>query len=191
MKANHGAGYNIICSDKSKLSENETGKTMSKWLKEDFSLYYGEAHYSKIEPKIICEEFLGDEIIDYKFFCFNGEPKFFYIAKGFGQNRDNERISFFNMDGTKAPFYRTSYPPLDEDVLLPDNFETMIEISKKLSSDFPFVRVDLFSIKDNIIFSEMTFTPDRGLMKIEPKQYYKIWGDHIDLSNEKNLSVKN
>lgn len=180
MKANHGARYNIICEDKSQISQKETGKKMKKWLSEDFSLYYAEAHYSKIKPRIIAEEFLGGDIIDYKFFCFNGEPKFFYVAKGFGKGQ-NERMAFFNMDGTKADFYRTSYEQLNEEIGLPEKFEEMIEISKKLAQDFPFVRIDLFFVKGKIYFSEMTFTPDRGLMTIQPEKYYKIWGDYLEL----------
>lgn len=180
MKANHGARYNIICEDKSQLSERETAKKMKKWLSEDFSLYYAEAHYSKIKPRIIAEEFLGGDIIDYKFFCFNGEPKFFYVAKGFGSG-ENERMAFFNIDGTKAEFYRASYEQLDEEIELPEKFDEMVEISKKLAEDFPFVRVDLFFVKGKIYFSEMTFTPDRGLMTVEPKKYYKIWGDFLEL----------
>lgn len=180
LKTNHGARYNIICSDKSKISEKETGRTITRWLSEDFSLYNAEIHYSKIEPKIICEEYLDGDITDYKFFCFHGEPKFFYVAKGFGDGQD-ERMAFFNMDGTKADFRRTQYNVLDEELKLPENISEMIEISKILSKDFPFVRIDLFNINGQVMFSEMTFTPGGGLMTIEPKDYYLIWGDYLTL----------
>lgn len=186
LKGNHGQGYNIICEDKTKISEHLVKEKFSKWLSEDFSLFSGEKHYSKIEPKIIAEKYLGGDMTDYKFFCFHGEPKFFYVAKGFGDG-DNERMDFFNMDGSKAPFQRTDYPSITEteEVVLPSNLQEMIEISKVLSEDFPFVRVDLFVIENEIIFSELTFTPSGGLMKIEPEEYYKIWGDYIDLNKIK------
>lgn len=180
LKTNHGARYNIICSDKSKLSEKETGNTITKWLSEDFSLYNAEVHYSKIERKIICEEYLEGDITDYKFFCFHGEPKFFYVARGFGEGQD-ERMAFFNIDGTKADFKRTQYNVLEEDIIIPENLSEMINISKILSKDFPFVRIDLFNLNGKIMFSEMTFTPGGGLMTIEPEDYYRIWGDYLTL----------
>ena len=81
LKCNHGCGYNIICNDKSFLSKVDVGKKINKWLSEDFSLFNAEKHYTFIERKIICEKYLGEDIIDYKFFCFHGKPEFFYIAR--------------------------------------------------------------------------------------------------------------
>ncbi|MEH6955596.1 ATP-grasp fold amidoligase family protein [Neobacillus drentensis] len=54
--------------------------------------------------------------------------------------------------------------------------ELMKELAMTLSKDFPFGRVDLFEVEGNIYFSEMTFTPCGGIMKIEPQKYDKIWG---------------
>src|SRR5699024_9501577 len=92
LKGNHGQGYNIICEDKSKLSPIYVQQKFSQWLSEDFGMFSGEKHYSKIKPKIIAEKYLGDDMTDYKFFCFHGEPKFFYVSKGFGQIED-ERMT--------------------------------------------------------------------------------------------------
>jgi len=181
LKCNHGCGYNIICDDKDSISKINVGKKINKWLTEDFSLFNAEKHYTYIEPKIICEEYLGEDIIDYKFFCFHGKPEFFYIAQGFGHGI-NERMSFFNIDGSKASFTREEYNEFENKIKLPSNLEEMVETSKVLSSDFPFVRVDFFEIEGRIIFSEMTFTPGGGFMTISPKKYYKEWGSLIDLS---------
>lgn len=186
LKGNHGQGYNVICEDKSKISEKEVQEKFNEWLAEDFGMFSGERHYSKIEPKILGEKFLGGDITDYKFFCFHGKPMFFYIAKGFGHG-ENERMTFFNMDGSVAEFQRSDYPLL-EDFDLPEKIDEMIEISKKLSEDFPFVRVDLFMIEGKILFSELTFTPSGGLMPIQPEKYYKIWGEYLNLEK---LNVKN
>src|SRR5699024_253278 len=58
LKCTHGARNNIIVDDKDKFDENEVGEQITRWLKEDFSLYNAEVHYSKIKPRIICEKFL-------------------------------------------------------------------------------------------------------------------------------------
>ena len=44
----------------------------------------------------------------------------------------------------------------------PVNFDSMINIAKKLSRDFQFVRVDLYNIDGKIYFGELTFTPTSG-----------------------------
>ena len=95
--------------------------------------------------------------------------------EGFGHGI-NERMAFFNVDGTVAPFYRKEYKVFDGEIRFPDSLDEMIEASKRLSSDFPFVRVDFFEIDGRVIFSEMTFTPGGGFMTIDPPEYLEKWG---------------
>ena len=72
LKCNHGCAYNIVCSDKDGFDKIEAKKQLNTWLKEDFGAFNIEPHYSNIKKhKITCEEFLGDNLVDYKFFCFN------------------------------------------------------------------------------------------------------------------------
>lgn len=179
LKCNHGCGYNIICPDKSKLDEKATKKQLNKWLKEDFGKFNIEPHYSKIKPKVICEKFLGGNMIDYKFYFFDGEYQFMYIAQGFGEGI-NESVSFFDKDGKKAAFRRTDYPEFSN-AELPQQYENMLKISQKFADDFPFVRVDLFENNGKIYFSELTFTPCGGMMKISPKEYDLAIGKKLNI----------
>lgn len=180
LKCNHGCRYNIICKDKNNLSKEEVGKQINQWMSEDFSLFNAEKHYTSIKRKIICEKYLGDDITDYKFFCFHGKPKFFFV----GQNRRNdllEYLTFYYFDGTEAPFKRKGYKQFYDNSTLPENLHEMIEISKVLSADFPFVRVDFFEIEGNIVFSEMTYTPAGGFMKVYPEDFLRKWGEMISI----------
>ena len=179
LKCNHGCGYNILCPDKSKLNIEEAKKQLNKWLKEDFSKFNAEPHYAKIEPYIICEKFLGGNIVDYKYFCFNGEAEFMYIAEGFGEGI-GEKISFFDKDGNKAPYKRLDYPTYD-DVQKPEGFEKMKKMSEELSKDFPFVRMDWFEVDGKIYFGEFTFTPCGCMMKLDPDSKDAEWGKLINL----------
>lgn len=45
----------------------------------------------------------------------------------------------------------------------PKNFDKMIEYATKLSQPFKFVRVDFFSINDEVYLSELTFVPYAGV----------------------------
>ena len=181
LKCNHGCGYNIICKNKDKLDKNNTIKRINKWMNEDFGLVSGEYHYSKIPRKIICEKFLEDDIKDYKFFCFKGVPKFFYVSQNIDGDFHNMQADFFYPDGSKADFERTDHKHFEKEVELPKNLNDMIEISRKLSSEFEFVRVDLFCVGDKIYFSELTFTPCSGFMPIKPENKDVEFGKLIDL----------
>jgi len=187
LKCTHGCGYNIICDNKDELNIKKIKKQLKKWIKEDFAKFNAEPHYTKIKPRIICEKYLGENITDYKFYCFNGKMEFVYIASGFGKGID-EKITFFDKNGKKAPFKRMDYDVF-EDAKLPENFEKMKQMSEKLSKEFPFVRVDWFEEGGKIYFAELTFTPAGGLMKVEPPEYDKKWGDLIDLKLNQKIAI--
>ncbi len=51
IKCNHGCGYNIIVSDKSKFDFNESKKKLNKWMKTDFWKIAAEIQYKYIEKK--------------------------------------------------------------------------------------------------------------------------------------------
>lgn len=110
------------------------------------------------------------QMTDYKFYCFNGEPRFLYVSQGL-EDHDAAQISFLTLDWQFAPFIRNDYQPFNELPKKPVSFEKMIEITKKLSADIPFVRVDLYEINGKPRFSEMTFTPCSGYMPFKPKEW--------------------
>lgn len=49
--------------------------------------------------------------MDYKFYCFDGEPKYLYVSGNMAEH-DKAHISFLNMDYSKAEFKRTDYQSL-------------------------------------------------------------------------------
>jgi len=180
LKCNHGCAYNILCSDKSLFNRKDAIKKIKKWMKEDFGAFNIETHYSKIKPHITCEEYLGDCIIDYKFFCFNGVPKYIYISSDLVHDRQAQ-IGFYYLDGKKMPLIRDDYAPMDIEEF-PPFFEEMQEAAKVLCRDFPFVRVDFFLANDTYYFAELTFTPSGGMMPFNPDKYDLEWGKELDIS---------
>ena len=179
IKCNHGCAYNIICPDKNVLDIKHTAKKLKKWMCEDFGAYNIERHYSKIAPHIICEEYLGESIIDYKFFCFNGEPRYIYISSDLVNDRQAQ-IGFFYLDGKKMPLVRDDYTPMNIDVL-PVFFDKMKKDAKTLCEDYQFVRVDFFVTNDTYYFAELTFTPSGGMMPFNPERYDLEWGEQLDI----------
>lgn len=183
LKCNHGCGYNVICKNKKELDIKKTVKKLNTWMNEDFSNISAEKHYSKINRKIICEKFLENDIKDYKFFCFSGNPKFFYISQNIEGDFHNMSADFFYINGEKAPFERTDHKHFEILPKMPDNLNEMVDLATKLSEDFKFVRVDLFNVTNKIYFSELTFTPCAGFMPLMPNEYDNKIGDLIDINN--------
>ena len=182
LKCTHGCAYNVICTDKNALDKKQTIQKLNSWLKEDFGLVSGEPHYSKIQRRVICEEFLEGELKDYKFYCFNGVPRFYYVAVTPNGDFHNMRCDFFWPNGEPADFYRLEHKRLDTLPEVPENLGQMMEISQKLSEDFPFVRVDLMNVNGKLYFSELTFTPSAGIMPLAPDDADERIGQWLDLS---------
>lgn len=181
LKCNHGCAYNIVVPDKNTLNKKETIKQLNEWLKEDFGAFNIELHYSAIKHhRIICEEYLGENITDYKFFCFNGEPRCIYVSNDLIHDRQ-AKIGFFYLDGKKMPLKRDDYADI-ESVDLPSYFDEMLEMTKDLCKEFPFVRVDYFIANGRYYFAELTFTPSACMMPFNPEKYDMEWGRELDIT---------
>lgn len=162
MKATHGCQMNLLCEDKSKLDISRAKKLAKKWLRHDYPLACIEPHYQKIPHRIICEKLLQDpdSIIDYKFNCFYGEPDYVLVCasrvSGVKFRTYDMNWKFMGVDiGPECA--QTDFPK-------PENFDRMVEISRKLSADFDYVRVDLYDINGKVYFGELTFSPASGVL---------------------------
>lgn len=65
----------------------------------------------------------------------------------------------------------------------------MINIAEKVSDEFPFARVDLYSIEGEIYVGEITFCPAGGFGQFNDLKYDYELGDCLDLNkiNKKYL----
>ena len=118
----------------------------------------------------------------YKIFCFNGEPKIFQVIQN--DKTKDETIDYFTPDWSLLEM-RQNYPNSPIPLSRPKNLDKMIEIAKKLSVGFPFLRVDLYEINGDIYFSELTFFSDAGFAKFQPEEWdYKL-GEWIELPERK------
>ena len=181
IKCNHGSGMNIIVKDKETINRQEVIKRLNGFMADDFAFHVGfEMHYHDIPHKIFVEEYKCDEhqkesLLDYKFWCFNGEPKFYTINDGNGHGD----IIYYTMNGEVIDPYAV-YKGGGYDK--PINFDKMVEYSKILSKDFKFVRVDFYEINGVVYLGELTFTPGAGFFNYKKKEYDKIFGDMLDLN---------
>ena len=176
LKLTKGSGYNLICNDKSKLDIAKTRKMLNKWLKVKCYYFSREPQY-KGKSRLVAEQMLEYNITDYKFFCFNGEPKFveLYIDRV-----GNHRKLFCDMNWNVAGF-TTANDVSEVSVDKPKEFDEMIEVAKKLCKGMAFVRVDLYVHNGNVYFGELTFCPASGYTPITPREWEYKLGDMIRL----------
>lgn len=190
LKCTHDSGGLIICKDKNILNIKSSKKLINKCLKNKFYYSGREWPYKNVKPRIIAEQYMATykqkELIDYKFFCFNGEPKFLYVSEGLS-NHENARISFVNMNYEKTEFYRKDYRPFDKLPNKPTNFDKMKELSKELSKNIPFIRVDFYEVNGQVYFGELTFFPCSGFIPFVPEEWDRKLGDMLKLPKEKKI----
>ncbi|MCR5250601.1 MAG: glycosyl transferase [Lachnospiraceae bacterium] len=181
LKCNHGCGYNIICRDKSSLDIKEAEKKLKRWMKEDYWKEFCELHYRTIKKRIIGEEYLGDDIETYKFYCFNGVPRLVYVMTTEGEKH---YIDYFDPDWKHLDVYRVDRPGVPDPAMIerPPHLNEMLDIAAALSKPFPLVRVDLYDL-EKVYFSELTFTPAGGFLRLDPPETEREWGDWLDLGS--------
>lgn len=170
LKCSHGSGYNIVVKDRKIADFEDIRKKIEAWLKEDYSLRGYEPQYKNIPHVCFAEKYLGNgnaNIEDFKFWCFNGEPKFFTVNGDVAVDRYT--LNFYDLSGNILPYSRSDHPSnltplkLDSPIL-----EKMIDCAKTLAADFKFVRVDLLVVdKKEFYFGELTFTPGNGNFKYD------------------------
>lgn len=183
LKCTHDCGSIIICRDKNTFDIDNARKKLSNALKRNYYYVGREWPYKNIPPKIIAEKYMvdesGDELKDYKFFCFNGVPKLI-------------QVDFNRFKGHKRNIYSVDWEFIDAKINYPNSPNSIIEKPEKLgemlksasilSYKIPHVRIDFYSIKQNVYFGEMTFYHGGGTEKFTPSSLNEQLGSWIDLS---------
>lgn len=194
LKTTHGGGGGgvVICKDKSKFDVQAAKIKLNKSLKQCIYKSLKEWPYKNVPKKIIAEKYITDQeyedLIDYKFYCFNGEPRYCQVIR---DRNTIETIDFYDMEWNHMPFVglnpviKNNTTPIIKNgqtpVQKPIHLDEMIEISRNLSAKIPFLRVDLYVIQDRIYFGEMTFYPASGLGEFTPSKWNVELGTLLDL----------
>lgn len=184
LKCTHDSGSVVICEDKKKFDHVHAKNILTKGLSRNFYFQGREWPYKKVRPRIIAEQYMNDNendsLTDYKFYCFNGEPKFLYVSYGLA-NHDTAFINYLTLCWEKTPFSRPDYKEFEKLPPKPCNFERMIKLAKKLSKGIPFLRVDFYEINKKVYFSELTFYPGSGFTPFVPSEWDRKVGELLKL----------
>ncbi len=182
MKLTNGSGFNYICTGKTPKEIRKIKRRFRMWMKLDFYMLGREWIYKGIPNRILIEEYLDSRseygLIDYKVFCFDGEPKMIQVdyARYTDHQRNlytpewefiDETMAYRNNESARIP-----RPPL---------LEKMLEYARTLSEGFQQVRVDFYTYDDRLIFGEMTFSHGAGYLKFSSEEFERKMGDWWNL----------
>ncbi|MBQ8426732.1 MAG: glycosyl transferase [Clostridia bacterium] len=188
LKTTHDCGGVVVCKDKSTLDKEKAKKFLNKHLAREYFYHCREWAYKQVKPRILAEKFMKDSagqkeegLTDYKFFCFDGQPKAMFIATDRAKQDTETKFDFYDMEFNHLPF-TNGHPNSDKIIQKPKQFDLMVELSKKLSQGLPHVRVDFYESEGRIYFGELTFFHWGGFVPFEPKEWDYKFGEWIKLS---------
>ena len=164
LKNTKGSGCNIIIKNKKDTPFCSIKPILDEWMSKEFGVMFYEPQYLGVKPRIICERYLEDkqfnELPDYKVYC--SEGKIIMTEVILNRFKDKETSCYhFDKDWNFLESNSIDNKEL-ENLVKPKNYDYFVDICKRLSSDFKFVRVDLYIVNEKIYFGELTFTSKGG-----------------------------
>lgn len=163
LKTNHSGGNTgvVIVNDKNTFDRESAKRKLELSLKDDIYKQFREWVYKDMDKKIFAESFLGTDLTDYKFYCFNGEVDSVLICVD--RQMGDPKFYFFNKDWKLCRYNkRGKEAPADFSLPKPNGIDEMFILAEKMSKGFPFIRLDFYYVKGQIYFGEYTFYPASG-----------------------------
>ena len=177
LKCSHDSGSALICRDKS-VFDISKAKRLDDFLAVDFYALAREWPYKGVPRRILAEEYLGDNIPDYKFFCFDGEPRLMFVASDRNVAGSETRFDFYDMDFRHLDV-RNGHPNSPEPMAKPACWEEMKDLARRLSAGMPHVRVDFYEVDGKVYFGEYTFYHWGGMVPFDPPCWDVTIGDML------------
>ncbi|MCP5372502.1 MAG: hypothetical protein H6907_12295 [Hyphomicrobiales bacterium] len=134
-----------------------------------------ELNYRDLEKRVIVEELVGDghsAPMDYKVFCYRGEPQFLMVDRGrFATHTRNLYTADWRLLPVLWPYANHD---LDD---APANLAEVMRLARAVSADFDFIRVDFYIAGDRIMIGELTNVPANATERFSPRVADRILGD--------------
>ncbi len=177
VKVNHSSGGNVFIRSAQDLERAKVIVSMRELLGFSHGRMYREWAYGGIPHRVMVERLIaipdGGVPEDYKFFTYHGCVHFIQLDR---DRFRGHRRNLYDREWNLLPV-RLSYPPISEPVSKPENLGEMINLAEKVGAQFDFVRVDLYSPPQGILFGETTFYPEAGLGHFCPRAGDYVFGE--------------
>jgi len=185
LKCTHDSGGLVIVKDKAKLNKKEAKRKIEKCLRRNYYYSGREWPYKNVKPRIIAEKYMefqeSEYLVDYKIFCFDGEPKIIMTVNG-GHGDESQIIRrMYDADWNR---YEVGLHGKEYEVSCekkPKQLEEMLSLANQLSKGIKHLRVDFYIVEEQIYFGELTFYHMSGYEIFKPEKYDEIFGGFIKL----------
>lgn len=192
IKPNNGCYDSFICLDKEQINLELIREKLGQSLKKSFN-ENAEPHYRAIKPCIIAEYLLETDspegLVDYKIWCFNGEPYCIFVCVNRDPVTHHANFVYYDLNWNRYPEHISVDFQNEATCPRPENLQELLTIAQKLASGFPQVRVDLYDIKGKIYFGEMTFTSNFGMMPYFTQDVLNDMGKKCILPKRSNREI--
>jgi hypothetical protein len=166
IKTNHDSGGVVLVRDKFNFDKELARQKIEKSLKRTYGWENGEWAYAFIKPEILVEEFINPASAtpppDYKFHCANGKIR--WLQYIYDRNNDTKEV-VTDQSGNSLPIHFDHNMKHMEVFSKPDNWLELFKVAESIATGWKYVRVDMYSIKNNIYVGELTFFPLCGCYK--------------------------
>jgi len=183
IKCTHDSEGVVICDDKKTLDIAMAKRKIEKAMKYNFYYIGREWPYKNIKPRILIEQYMEDhtdgELRDYKFFCFDGEPKAMFIATD--RNKGETKFDYFDIDFHHLDI-RQHYPNASKEIRKPQTFDEMITLSKQISKGLKHARIDFYEVDGKLYFGEITFYHFSGFQPFNDTKWDALFGEWLNLN---------
>lgn len=180
FKPNHLSGKVIIQNGTSRgLTPGFLRDCCKEWFKICHYRNSGEPGYKGIKPKYLLEMYLSDSgtrsLTDFKVHCFGGVPKFIQVDI---DRQTAHKRDFFTPDWVPLKFQwsikrqgKHLYPNGSFLTSRPVSLNSMLDFSARISTRFPYARIDWYEVEGKLYFGEVTLFHGGGFEQFTPRSF--------------------
>lgn len=192
LKDTLGGGGNdvVVCAGRADFDEESAREAMRRWTEPGRHRRHPGREWvydREGSSRIVCEEYLESEdaehgLVEYKFFCFGGEPRYLYVLSD-RELGNGAALGVFEAEGfQRVEAWRADERRLDRSPARPATYDAMLSAARALSGPFPEVRVDFYDLGERgFRFGELTFFDGSGYFAYEPDEFDFEMGDAFEL----------
>ncbi len=176
LKASHGWNMNLLVHDKNAVDRPAMLRQADSWLQQNHYAQTGEWGYRNIKPRLFIEELMltedGRVPEDIKFYVFGGKARLLRIhVDRFGSHA----VNFYDTELRPMPFAQVfpTYPDFKPD----PGLRALAAVAERLGEDFDYARIDLYLLRGEIRFGEITHYDGSACVPFLPPEYDRVLGD--------------
>ena len=125
----------------------------------------------------------GSTLVDYKFYCFDGKPRYCQVCydRTSPSHAKKELFDAHTWEDLGRYVRTKDNRPAKQFIPRPESLDEMLVLAERLAQGFRMVRVDFYEVNGRPVFGEMTFTPAAGTSLNFNDEFQRILGDCLPL----------